>query len=173
MSKKISVALILASVLTLPLLALAFTPPPMPNVAGNQSLSIPGIIDTTFNLIWPVLMAVVIIMFALAGFMFLTAQGNETKIATARQAVIWGCVGVAVILMGFSIVATIGWYLGFTGYQAPVSSTSSGSVSTSIITGACCVPVVGCVSPKNSGECEGLTGSFLGVGTICTPTACQ
>jgi len=51
--------------------------------------------------------AVAVIAFIIAGILFLTSQGDAEKIKQARQAVIWGVVGVIVGILAFSIIAII------------------------------------------------------------------
>ena len=73
-------------------------------------LPIPGVItaispafDAFFGIIWMFFAAFAVIAFLIAGFLFLSANGNASKVAQARDAVIWGIVGVAVGLLAFSI----------------------------------------------------------------------
>lgn len=82
----------------------------MPNPAPNQWIV--QNINYLFSLLWPVVVAAVIIFFGYAGFEFLTAQGDDTKLTKARQALIWGTIGVAVVIIGFSIVQTLQGFLG-------------------------------------------------------------
>lgn len=66
------------------------------------------IINRLINIVvWPVFVAVVVIMFIWAGFLFLTSQGDTGKVATARKAIIWAVVGVLVGITAFSIVTTV------------------------------------------------------------------
>lgn len=51
--------------------------------------------------------AVAVISFVMAGILFLTSQGQPEKIQHARQAVIWGFVGVVVGIIAFSIIALV------------------------------------------------------------------
>jgi hypothetical protein len=106
MNKKLIAATALTVLLALPLFTLAFNAGAIPTNANNN-FNISDLLDTVFSIFWPVVVAVVIILFVVAGFLFLTAQGDPGKVAQARQAVIWGVVGVAVILLGFAIVAIV------------------------------------------------------------------
>ena len=86
-----------------------------PLVAFAQPGQYPGdligvanyIISVFLSLLWIIAAAFVVIMFVIAGFKFLTAQGEQSKVAEARQAVIWGLVGVVVIVLAWSVVAFI------------------------------------------------------------------
>ena len=61
-------------------------------------LSILGIVT---DIIGPV---VVILMLVYVGFLFVTAQGNSTKISAAREMLLWTVVG-ALILLGAKAIA--------------------------------------------------------------------
>ncbi len=63
-------------------------------------------------ILWTIAAAFVVTMFSIAGLKFLTAQGDLTKIAEARKAVIWGTVGTAVIVLAWSVVSLIRATLG-------------------------------------------------------------
>ncbi len=45
-----------------------------------------------------IIFSIAIIMLLVAAFQFLTAAGNEEKVATARKSLVWGLVGIAVAL---------------------------------------------------------------------------
>ncbi len=106
MNKKL-ISLSIIALLLLPPLALAIdigaTHQPDTGV-----INIVDLINTLLNdLVWPIAAAIVLILFIMAGIIFLTAQGDAGKLATARSAVIWGVVGVIVIIVAFSIISTI------------------------------------------------------------------
>lgn len=90
------------SLLGLPLATLAFDPGPVPSM--TQNLSIGGLIDIIFNVLWPIVVAILIIGFILIGFLFATAQGDPEKIRTARLAVVGGVTIIIVVLLAWSIV---------------------------------------------------------------------
>lgn len=101
MNKKLISASVLTVFMAVPAIMLAFNPGGVPNAAPG--LTINTMIDLVFGILWPVAVAFFIIMFVIAGFHFFTAQGDETKLAQARQEVIWGVAGVVVALLAFSI----------------------------------------------------------------------
>ena len=74
-------------------------------------LPVANIINNVLSIVvWPVFGGAIVIMFIWAGFMFLTAAGDASKLASAKRAVIWGIVGIMVGVAGFSayrIVSTI------------------------------------------------------------------
>ena len=100
MNKKLIIALSAVTILAMPLAAMAFDPGTTPN---SVQLDIVQIINIILNFLWPIFAGFAVIMFLIAGFMFLTSQGDPSKVDTARQAVLWGVVGVVVGLIAFSI----------------------------------------------------------------------
>jgi hypothetical protein len=111
MNKKIIALASLVGSLAMPAMAFAytFTPDPPP---ANVPINILAVLGGLFNFIWPIAVAVIIIMFMLAGFQFLVAQGDAAKISQARQSLIWGTAGVAIILLAFSIITIVRFTIG-------------------------------------------------------------
>ena len=102
MNKKIIITS--AVLLILPTLALAFDPGPSPGAFGGD---FNGLIQILLDILWPVAVAFFIVMFVIAGFLFATARGEPEQVKKARDAVIYGIVGVVVALIAFSIVTVI------------------------------------------------------------------
>ena len=101
MNKKLIASSALTVLLTLPAVILAFNPGNLPNAVSN--IEINDLVDILFSILWPIAIAFFIVMFILAAFKFFTAQGKPDDIASARNFVIWGIVGVIVALLAFSI----------------------------------------------------------------------
>ena len=101
MNKKIIVLSSVSVLSVLPFIALAFNfiPP-----SGNANLSPAVVVVNIINFIWPIIVAVVVIAFIVAGILFVVGQGEPGALKTARSAVIWGVVGIVVILLAFSII---------------------------------------------------------------------
>lgn len=59
------------------------------------------------NAVWIVFTIVAVIMFVVAGIMFLTARGDPEKVAQARSAFIWGVAGVVVAILAFTIIQVV------------------------------------------------------------------
>lgn len=79
--------------------------------------NVPQFIETIqkfANFVGMVLMGIAVIMILFAAFNFLTAAGNEDKIKSARNYLIFALVGVAVALLAFALPAVIGPLLGGT-----------------------------------------------------------
>lgn len=81
--------------------------------SGGQAINVEALLLVVLNILWPVVVTVVIIFFVLAGFKFLTAQGDPKQLETARKFLMWGMGGVIVIILAFSIISTIRMTLGF------------------------------------------------------------
>lgn len=80
--------------------AYAFDPGSVPATVNFSIVSLIGIV---FDILWPVAIAFFIIMFIVASFKYVTAQGDPGKVAEANKFVIWGMAGVAVALLAWSI----------------------------------------------------------------------
>ncbi|OGZ64038.1 MAG: hypothetical protein A3A98_03785 [Candidatus Staskawiczbacteria bacterium RIFCSPLOWO2_01_FULL_40_39] len=107
MNKKIAIAS-LTVLMVLPLMSMAELRLP----SSNPDFSVWTIVTAVLNLIWPIFIGFAIIMFIVAGFEFLTAQGEISKVVKARQAVIWASVGVVVGVLAFSLPFVIWNQLG-------------------------------------------------------------
>ncbi len=100
----------IATALLLPAVGLAvdFGTPPV-----AQNLDIPGILNKILDIVWPIFIGLAIIMFIVAGFLFLKAQGDPAETKTAQKAVMWGVVGIIVGILAFSIPRIVTSLLGF------------------------------------------------------------
>jgi len=54
--------------------------------------------------VWQLAAGLAVIMFIVAGILFITSNGEPGKITTAKQAVIWGIAGIVVATIAFGIV---------------------------------------------------------------------
>jgi hypothetical protein len=110
--------LIILVVLTLPLIIFAANGggqgnPPVINIKfpnpfkGGDTLQ--KFIEVVINdVILPIGSVVVAIMIIYAGFMFVTARGNEAKLETARRNFLYVVIGTAVLLGAWVIAKAIG-----------------------------------------------------------------
>ncbi len=100
--------IIIAGALLLPIAALAVdagTPP-----AGGLNIS--GLYNAIKIAAWSVFAIVALVMFVIAGSLFLTAAGSPEKIQQARQAFLWGIAGVVVAIIAYSALTLVGSLLG-------------------------------------------------------------
>ncbi|MEK7514588.1 MAG: hypothetical protein AAB587_02090 [Patescibacteria group bacterium] len=92
--------------LTLPAVALAQVRIQNPLRSGVDSLGA-FVQVLTNDIVLPVGSVIVVLMIIYSGFLFVTAQGNPTKIETARSAFFWSAVGALVLLGSWSIAQVI------------------------------------------------------------------
>jgi drug/metabolite transporter (DMT)-like permease len=108
MNKKLINAIIVASML-LPVVALgADTIPDRPdiNISDMNSLY-----DKIGTFMWQLFAVIALVMFVIAGIMFMTAQGDAEKIKTARSFIIYGVVGIIVAVLAWTIITLAGSFL--------------------------------------------------------------
>ncbi len=108
--KKIGYGIASLAVLSAPMVVLAqFTPP------SGTSLPEGRLFDIITNaMLW--LLAIVgilgIIGFAIAGILYLTAAGDETRSEKAKKAMLYAIIGVVVALVGLVIMRAVQTWLG-------------------------------------------------------------
>ena len=105
MNKKIVSLFASAGLMLLPLVSLAApinpaNPPQLPPIAATTPWPV---IVAILAFVWPIFIGIAILMFLIAGLTFITANGDAGKIKTARDAMIWGVVGLIVGLLAFSL----------------------------------------------------------------------
>lgn len=101
MKKRILLSVLIAIQFALVLPAFA----QLKDYGGGYTLQ--GIITGARNATWIIFSIIVIICFVVAAVSFLTAQGDPSKIQTARASFLWGVAGVVVGIVAFSIVTII------------------------------------------------------------------
>ncbi len=82
---------------SLPFFVLATTA--FPSAPFGSTFNIATAINNIIAFIWPMFGAFAVVMFIYAGFLFLNARGDMSKVKDARNALLWGMVGVAVALL--------------------------------------------------------------------------
>jgi uncharacterized membrane protein SirB2 len=75
----------------------------LPAVASAQ-YTITGMIDSVVSVVWYIADAVIVILWIVTGIMFLTAQGDPTKLASAKKALFAALIGTAIIIVAGSAV---------------------------------------------------------------------
>lgn len=83
----------------------AWTPPSEPS--GGSGVSMGNIMAGIITFVWQFFAGLAVIMFIVAGIQFLSSNGDPAKITAARNAFIWGVVGVVVAIVAFSIVQIV------------------------------------------------------------------
>ncbi len=112
-TKNILAATLLMTVLIIPFVVSAQVN--LGNVGTDSKLtntSISTLITKAMQWLLYIFGFVAVIAFIIAGFMYLTAAGDESKIKTAKNAMIWSIVGIVVALAGLIIITAVMAYLG-------------------------------------------------------------
>ncbi|KKU67314.1 MAG: hypothetical protein UX89_C0016G0017 [Parcubacteria group bacterium GW2011_GWA2_47_16] len=77
----------------------------IPNPLGADT-TIVSFITTLLDTIFPIASLVSVFFLIFAGFLMVTAGGNEEKLSKARQAFLWTVIGVA-ILLGAKVLSAV------------------------------------------------------------------
>lgn len=101
---KKSLIVLLSASLLLPVIVLAAAKPGEP---GGSITDIGSLYTKISTAVWEVFAIVAIVMFVVAGILFLTAQGEPDKLKKAKDAFIWGVAGVVVAILAYSIVTIV------------------------------------------------------------------
>lgn len=88
-TKKFLLSVLSSSIFSLPILA----------GAADNAVTITGIVDNISIVIQYVAAAIVIILWILTGILFLSAQGDPTKLGTARKALFAAIGGTAIVIL--------------------------------------------------------------------------
>lgn len=99
--KRVALFFLLISFISFSSFVMAALPP------ADGITDIGVLIQNIIKIIWIAFVAIVVVCFIIAGIDFLIARGNPAKIEEARRFVIWGVVGVAVAIIGFSIIKLV------------------------------------------------------------------
>lgn len=103
----LSVAVLSAIVLPLVTLAQVGGAPP-----SSFSPNLTSLGQTIINQVWIVFTIIAVIMFVVAGILFLTSRGEPENITKARSAFLWGVAGVVVGVLAYTIIALVRGALG-------------------------------------------------------------
>lgn len=97
-----------ATLLVLPFVALADAGGPNPGGISNPLgvATLEGFISSALKVVQNIGFLIAILFIVYAGFLFVTARGNEEKLKKAKGAFLWAIVGMAVLL-GAWVLATI------------------------------------------------------------------
>lgn len=69
--------------------------------------TIDQIIDNILNFLLTIGVPIAGLMFVWAGFLLLTSGGQEKKVTTARQTMIWAAVGLGILILSKGLVALV------------------------------------------------------------------
>ncbi|MCH8889345.1 hypothetical protein IID26_02905 [Patescibacteria group bacterium] len=95
----------------LPLISFAQITVPGPS-SGSSGIQNPlkfntftEFLTTLLNIIITIAVPIVVLAIVYSGFLFVTAQGNETKLEKAKKVIVWTLIG-GVLVLGAQVVAT-------------------------------------------------------------------
>ncbi len=87
-----------------------------PMVASAAAAALPASVLTMLGkattAAWSIFAIAAVICFIYAGIMFLGSAGDPGKITKSKDALIWGCVGIAVAILAYSAVTILKTALG-------------------------------------------------------------
>jgi hypothetical protein len=112
MKNKIKAIAVSASVLALTVPALAMAQFQAPSGTNLPTGSISGIVKNIMNWMLGIVGILGVIGFAIAGILYLTAAGDEDRIAVAKKAMMYSILGVVVALIGLVILRAVEAMLG-------------------------------------------------------------
>jgi len=101
--KRIFLVLGLLAVFSVPVLSLAVENLPQLSSTSLTTSSVSKVVDTIFNWIFGIVSTLTVLIFVLAGFYFVTAQGDPEKVGKAKQMMIYGVIGVVVMIIAKAI----------------------------------------------------------------------
>ncbi|MBA7695807.1 hypothetical protein ES703_104446 [subsurface metagenome] len=117
--KKVLPALLLVSLLAVPVISLAGYEGETPDQEQQELISsgqeLIDLIDNIANWVFVALLALAGIFLIIAGFMWVTAGGNVESTTKARQMLINALIGVAIGLGAKGLIAVVKSLLGYTG----------------------------------------------------------
>ena len=107
--KKILTRLLVGSSLLSPLAVLAFDPS---SVAQPGTTGYIPILINVINAIWIILVGLAVIMFIWSGVMYVTAAGDPERAGKAKNAAVYGVIGVVLAFLAFSVIQIVRGLLG-------------------------------------------------------------
>ena len=108
--KKYLIATSIIGSLFLPMVIFADITAPVASPKGGFQNWVSTVLNNIATPIWQLFAGISVIMFVVAGILFITSNGEPGKITTARHAVIWGAVAIIVASLAFILVQTVsGW----------------------------------------------------------------
>ncbi len=79
----------------------------IPGDTGLSPLTVPEVITNVMNWLLGILGTIAMLMFVIAGFQYLMAGGDEKNTESAKGNIKYAIIGVAVALLGYTILFTI------------------------------------------------------------------
>jgi hypothetical protein len=80
--------------------AVAFTNP-------IRETTLQGLLTTVLNSLIYILFPIIVLMIVYTGFLFVSAQGNESKLSEAKRALVWTVIGGLVVLGSVALAEVV------------------------------------------------------------------
>lgn len=74
---------------------------------GATQPNVVGIMSGIITIFWQFFAGMSVVMFIVAGILFLLSSGDPGKVKTAKDAFLWGVVGIVVAIIAFSILSIV------------------------------------------------------------------
>lgn len=97
---------------TLTILLVFLVLPIIVEASGHPPINVVAILGRVQTVFFNIFNGLIIIMVVWAGFLYLTARGEPSKVTAANKALIWAVVGVAVGLLANTISGIVAWLVG-------------------------------------------------------------
>lgn len=75
------------------------------NVCSSNGTCLMNFLTSILKLVIQIGAVIVVLMLVYVGFLFVVAQGNESKLTTAKNALLWTVIG-ALVLLGAQAIAS-------------------------------------------------------------------
>ena len=98
------IALSATVIMVAPMFAMAALGDP---VTPSSTYTLPGIVRGVSRILLTIALVAAALSFIVAAFFFITANGDASKVATGRAAIIYAAVGLVVALVAFSLPSII------------------------------------------------------------------
>jgi hypothetical protein len=87
-----------------------FNPEPIPSMPDDPDAN--AVLLNVINWVLSILASLSVLMIIFAGIMYITSQGDEGRVDTAKKILTYAIVGLVVALLGYVIVVSVGGALG-------------------------------------------------------------
>ena len=95
---------------SLPLLAFGQFQPGQSGQSGSNIRSIEGVktaLETAIGWIQNIVLVLAVILILYAAFLYITSAGDEGKVGTAKKALLYAVIGIAIVLLANSITPIV------------------------------------------------------------------
>lgn len=94
-------------------------------IGGDKSADLPTIAKTIINFLLFLVGAIAVVIIVYAGFQYVTSAGDSSKVATAKNTIIYAVIGLIVAIMAYAIVNFVVDSFSGGSKTTPASSTTS------------------------------------------------